>query len=171
MSENSQYSEVMEGCAELAQKLVADWTPYLTGLSTKMGSGSYGPGDASSDFSALAKLALNSLYDIGSKTMDAISIATLGFTEEETIGGYHTDPAKAGGVRTLKLKGDLKSVCGLVLPQERVTLVPDSLVPSATQFDLEVDKDGMKARTYDGYVLATDQAGVTEEIFVSVMLG
>ena len=171
MSEVPQISEAVEGYAVLAQQLVTDWTPYLTGLSAKAAAGSYGPDDASADFSALAKLITDSLFAIGSEAMDALAILTSDFSEESKVGGFETDPAKAGTVRTLTLKGDLKSVSGQVLPKERVTPVPASLVPPATQFGLDVNGDGMKSRTYDGFVLSTDAAGAVQEIPVTVMIG
>lgn len=171
MSEVPQVSEALEGYAVLAQQLVADWTPYLTEVSAKLGSGTYGPDDAGDDFSALAKLIADSLFAIGSEAMDALAILTSDFSEESTIGGFGTDPSKAGTVRTLTVKGDLVSVSGQVLPKGRVTPVPNSLVPPATQFVLDVNGDGMKARTYDGVVLSTDAAGAVQEIPVSVMVG
>lgn len=171
MSEVPQFSEAVEGYAVLAQQLVADWTPYLTGMSAKVGSGTYTQDAASADFSALAKLIADSLFAIGSEAMDALAISTSTFSEESTVGGYGTDAAKAGTVRTLTVKADLTSVTGQVLPKERVTPVPASLAPSSIEFDLDVNGDGMKGRTYDGYVLSTDAAGVVEEIPVSVMIG
>jgi hypothetical protein len=108
---------------------------------------------------------------IGSEAIDALSILTSDFSEETTVGGYGTDPAKAATTRTLSVKDDLKSVSGQVLPKEKVDLQPDTLAPSHTQFVIDVDGDGLKARTYDGHVVATDETGDSEDIFVSVTIG
>ena len=50
--------------------------------------------------------------------------------------------------------------------------VPDQQGARPTIYvHIDVDGDGLKARTYDGYVVATDGAGNAEEIFVSVTIG
>lgn len=171
MSEYPQIGEVIEGYAELAQDLLASWAPYLTSVSAKVGANTYGPADASADFSAWAKLVADSVFRIGSEALDALSILSSDFDEKGAVGVYDVDPQKAIVARTLALKGDLKSVTGKVLPKDRIELVPDTLVPPSTQFELVVDETGMKARTYDGYVLATDAAGAVEEIPVSWTVG
>lgn len=171
MSEVPQISEAVQGYAELAQQLLADWTPYVTGLSTKVAAGTYGPEDIEADFSSLVKLVADSLFAIGSEAVDALAILTSDFSDESTVDGYCTNPAMAGTVRTLTIKGDLKSVTEQVLPKDRVKPVPATLNPKKIAFDLKVDGAEMKARTYDGFVVSTDAAGVVEEIPVSVTIG
>lgn len=170
MSESPQIGEVIEGYAELAQDLLASWTPYLTGLTAKVGANQYGPDDAKADFSVLAKLVTDSMFRIGSEALDALSILSDDFDETGAIDVFDL-PQKVTGHRTLTLKGDLKSVTGKILPKDRIVLVPDTLVPPATQFSMVVDETGMKARTYDGYVLATAATGAVEEIPVSWTVG
>ena len=63
------------------------------------------------------------------------------------------------------------SVSGQKLPKARVKPVPDTLPPQVTAFDLDIDGDGIKARTYDGVIVATDTSGTVEEIKVSVTVG
>jgi len=53
------------------------------------------------------------------------------------------------------------SVTGEVLPKGRITFVPDDhLAPGETEFALEVNGNGVKARTYDGWIVATGANGV-----------
>jgi hypothetical protein len=49
--------------------------------------------------------------------------------------------------------------------------VPATLAVGATDFDLAVNGDGMKARTYDGIIVSADASGGVEEIKVSVTIG
>lgn len=171
MSNVPRFDEVVEGYALLADELLDSWTPFLTTIAAKVNAGTYDPDAATADFPKLAKLVAGSVIGIGLEAFDALAILTSDFSEEKKISGYRTDPAKAATTRTLTVKDDLTSVTGMTLPKSRVTIVPAQLAPSTTQFVLDVDGDGLKARTYDGYVLATDTAGGVEEIFVSVTIG
>jgi len=171
MSDVPRFSEVLEGYQDLASHLLESWTPFISGVSAKVEAGTYDSDEAANDFPTVAKLITDSLMAIGSEAIDALAILTSDFSEETTVGGYATDPAKAATTRTLSVKDDLKSVSGQVLPKERVNLEPDTLAPSHTQFVIDVDGDGLKARTYDGHVVATDEVGGSEEIFVSVTVG
>jgi hypothetical protein len=171
MNEVSRVGEVLEGYAVLVNQLMADWTPYVNDVTTTLSSGSYDAEDAAADFPQLAKLVTDSLMAIGSELVDAYAILTSDFSEQTLVAGYGADPAKATTTRTLTVKGDLVSVSGQVLPHQRVTPVPATLAPTHTQFELDVDADGIKARTYDGFVLVTDAAGSQEEIPVTVMIG
>ena len=171
MNDVNRFGEAYEGYAVLATQLLESWTPFVSDVSAKVGDGTYDAGDAADDFPTFAKLVADSLMAIGSEAIDALAILTSDFDEETTTGGYGTDPAKAGTTRTLTVKDDLKSVSGQVLPKQKVTVKPATLAPTNTQFEIDVDGDGLKARTYDGYVVATDGAGNAEEIFVSVTIG
>jgi hypothetical protein len=171
MSNVPRFSEVFEGYVDLANQLLGSWTPFVSGVSAKVDAGTYDADEAAADFPTVAKLVTDSLILIGSEAIDALSILTSDFSEETTVGGYGTDPAKAATTRTLSVKDDLKSVSGQVLPKEKVDLQPDTLAPSHTQFVIDVDGDGLKARTYDGHVVATDETGDSEDIFVSVTIG
>ena len=95
-------------------------------------------------------------------------------SEDENV-TYAVGAGKAGSTRTLVLKDDLKSFTGEKLLKNRVKIKPDPLSSSDTQFTLEVNGDGVKARTYDGYVVVTTAtAGApadVDEIFVSVTIG
>jgi hypothetical protein len=171
MSDPPRFSEVFEGYVDLANHLLGSWTPFVSGVSAKVDAGTYDSGEAAKDFPTVAKLITDSMMAIGSEAIDALAILTSDFSEETTVGGYGTDPAKAATTRTLSVKSDLTSVSGQVLPKAKVDLKPETLAPTFTQFVLDVDGDGLKARTYDGYVVATDEAGGSEEIFVSVTIG
>lgn len=170
MSDVDRFGEVFEGYLELAKDLLASWTPFVTSVSAK--AGTYSSADASADFPAGVKLVADSLMDIGSEAIDALAILTGDFSEEVEVVGY-TDPAKSGAARTLALKDDLKSASGETLRKELVRIRPAAHVlgPNETEFILKVNGDGLKARTYDGIVVATDNAVVVDEIFVSVTIG
>jgi hypothetical protein len=163
--------KVVKGYEVLADQLLKTWSPYLTAVSTKVAAGNYQPAQAEADFSAGFALAMKSMLAIGSEGLDAISIMTSTFSEQEHVGGYHTDTAHASTARTLTVKADLVSASGQTLPKARVKPSPDTLAPNTTGFDLDVNGDGMKARTYDGVVVATDASGAVEEIQVSVTIG
>lgn len=171
MSDNLHLDEVAQGYDVLAEQLLKDWSPYLTAVSAKAAAGTYQAADAEADFSAGFALAVKSMMAIGSEALDAVSIMTSTFSEQEHVGGYHTGQVHAGTVRTLTVKADLVSVSGQKLPKARVKPVPETLAPNLTGFDLDVNGDGMKARTYDGVVVATDASGGVEEIKVSVTIG
>jgi hypothetical protein len=172
MSDDLHLGEVIEGYGVLADQLVTNWAPYVKAVSTKLAGGNYASTDAEADVAAGFKLAMNSMLAIGSEAIDAVSIMTNNYSEQTHLGGYHADPAYAGTVRTLVVAADLESASGQKLPKARVKPVPTTLAPNLTGFDLDVDGDGMKARTYDGVVVVTDAAGVVvEEIKVSVTIG
>lgn len=169
MDELTRLTEVLEGYAELAAELATNWASFLHDLSTKAGTGAYGPDEAAADFPAAARLALTSLMAIGSEAVDALAIMTSDFSEETTEGGLTLPAAKTS--RTLAVKADFTSVTGKVLPKDRITIVPNHLAPGETQFALEVDGDGLKARTYDGWVVATDADGAEVEVKETVTIG
>lgn len=171
MSETPKFGEVFEGYAELANQLLGIWTPFVSGVSSKVDAGTYDAGEAAKDFPTVAKHITDSLILIGSEAIDALAILTSDFSEETTVVGYGTNPAKAATTRTLSVKDDLKSVSGQKILKEKVALKPHTLAPTHTQFVIGVDGDGLKARTYDGHVVATDETGGTEDIFVSVTIG
>jgi hypothetical protein len=156
---------------ELADQLIENWTPYVTGVAAKLDANGYGAKEAEADLPVVAKLVTKSALSAGFEALDVAAILTDEFSEQKVVGGFRADPAKSGTDRTLTLKGNLKSVTGPEIPVARVKVVPDKLPPQATDFALEVNGDGLKARTYDGYVVATDPAGAVEEIFVSVTIG
>ncbi|MCX6397949.1 MAG: hypothetical protein NTV23_15785 [Propionibacteriales bacterium] len=171
MSENLQIGEVLEGYAEATQELVAEWTPYLTGLSGKATSGSYGPTEVADEFPALVQLVAASLFKLSGQAVRTVEVLSSDLTEAPSVDGYVVAAQKVATTLTLKLKGDLVSVTGEVLPMKQVTLVPDHVVAPA-DFDVVADGNGFKARTYDGMVLATDPTGaLVQEIFVSVSVG
>jgi hypothetical protein len=169
MDEVDRFSEVLDGYSELTEELLAAWTPFLSDLSTKLGAGPYGADEAAADFPTAAKLTLQSMIAVGSEAIDAISVMTLGFGETATVD--HSKFAKAPTVRSLAVKADLQSVSGETLPKGDVTIHPDQLPPNETDFTLHADGDGIKARTYDGWVVATDPDGVTSEVSVTVTFG
>jgi hypothetical protein len=171
MSDVPRFGEVLEGYVDLARHLLQSWTPFVSTVSARVDAGTYDSNAAASDFPTLVKLITDSMMAIGSEAIDAVAILTSDFSEETKVAGYGTDPAKAATTRTLSVKEDLKSVSGQKIPKERVTLKPHTLPPGHTQFVIDVDGDGLKARTYDGYVVATDETGGTEDIFVSVTIG
>jgi hypothetical protein len=163
------FSEVLEGYAERARGLVTAWTPFLDDLATRLGAGPYGTDDAAADFPAAAKLAVESMTGLAAEAFDAVSIVTLGFSETATVGGLKF--AKAPTVRALTAKADFTSVTGETLPKSHLTIVPDQLAPNETEFALVADGDGVKARTYDGWVVATDPKGATSETRATVTIG
>lgn len=171
MAEVPRLTEAFEGYVVLAEELLAGWTPVATDVATKIGSGSYDPDDLAADFSRVAKLLADAWMAIGSEAVDAISILTSSFSEQTSVDGYGTDPQKAGGERTLTIEADLVSKSGKVLPASQVIPVPTTLPPHHTRFRLDVNGAGMKARTYDGHVVATDEDGNADAIFVSVTIG
>ncbi|MFL6088583.1 MAG: hypothetical protein ACJ71Z_00380 [Aeromicrobium sp.] len=165
------FSEVLEGYLDLGSQLLNTWTPYVEDVSTKVDAGTYQAADAANDAPKVAKLVAESWTWIGAEAIDAVAILTGNFSEKEVVIGYQTDLKKAAKMRTLALKGNLKSVTGLELPAASVTVAPATLAPNVTAFTLSFDGDGFKARTYDGHVVATDEDGVMEEVFVSVTIG
>lgn len=170
MNDVPRFSEVLEGYLDLASQLLNHWTPFLNGVSAQVEAGTYQATDATTGFPAAAKLVADSWMWIGSEAIDALAILTKDFGEQEVVTGYAT--LSTGTTRTLALKGPLKSVTDKELPAHRVTIVPTTLDPNSTEFALHVNGDGMKARTYDGWVVATPaQGGVAEEVFVSVTIG
>lgn len=171
MSDDLHLGEVVEGYAVLATELLKEWSPMVSALSTKVAAGNYQLDDAAADFSAGVKLVASSLFAIGSEAMDAVTVMTSSYSEQRLISGYGTDPTRASTVRSLMVKADLESITGRTLPKERVKPVPATLAVGATDFDLAVNGDGMKARTYDGIIVATDASGGVEEIKVSVTIG
>lgn len=171
MTDDLHLDKVVKGYGVLADQLLKTWSPYLTAVSTKVSAGNYQPAQAEADFSTGFALAMKSMLAIGSEALDAISIMTSTFSELEHVSGYHADAAHAGTARTLAVKADLVSASGQALPKARVKPVPSTLAPNATSFDLDVNGDGLKARTYDGLVVATDASGAVEEIQISVTIG
>lgn len=176
MSDVPQVSEAFEGCVVLATELLGKWTLLVGGIAAQIDAGTYDNEAAAAEFPKAAKLGTDSLFLIGSEAVDAISILTSDFSEQVKVTGYGTDPKQAGTTRTLAWKDDLVSVTGAKLPQAKAKLGPATLPPGQTQFTVEVDGSGLKARTYDGYVVATSAATATvpasvEEIFVSVTIG
>ena len=170
MSDVDRFGEVFEGYVDLAKDLLTSWTPFVTAVSTKANSGTYTANDAEADFPAAAKLVVDSLMDVGSEAIDALSILTGDFSEDVEVICY-CDAAKSGSQRTLALKDKLKSVSGQELDASLVKIKPQPLGGNETQFTLTVNGDGLKARTYDGTVVATAGGKVVEEIFVSVTIG
>jgi hypothetical protein len=168
MGEVDRFSEVLDGYSELTNELLAAWTAFLTGLSTTLGAGSYGPAEAASDFPAAAKLAVDSMIAIASEAVDAVSILTSSFSEEATEDGVF---AKANTDRILTPEADFVSVTGEVLAKSRITFHPAQLPAGKTDFELKVDGDGVKARTYDGWVVATDSEGHADRVPETVTVG
>jgi predicted phage tail protein len=171
MNDVDRLTEVIEGYAVLAGVLLKKWSPFLTVVSAKAAAGSYQATDAKSDFPTAAKLVAETMMAFGSEAVDALSIATSSFSEQMSTSEYTSNPAHAGTTRTVLVKADLVSATGKTLPKARVKPVPDTLAPTLTTFALDVDCDGMKARTYDGVIVVTDVAGDVEEILVSVTVG
>jgi hypothetical protein len=167
--EVDRFSEMLEGYADRSRELVAAWAPFLNDLSTRLEAGPYGPDEATADFPAVARLTVESIVALGAEAFDAASIMTVSFDEKETVGGLML--AKASTTRTLTVKDDLKSVSGETLPKNHVTIDPDHLAPQETTFALSADGTGVKARTYDGWVVATDPNGVSSEVPVTVTIG
>ena len=156
MDEVDRVSEVLDGYSELTKELLAGWTPFLSNLSTKLGAGPYGVDEAAADFPAAAKLTVDSMIAIGSEAIDALSVLTDPFSDETTEDGVL---AKANTARVLTVEADFVSVTGEVLPKSRITFEPDPLPPGETEFALKVNDIGLKARTYDGWVVATNPNG------------
>jgi len=171
MNDVDRLGEVIEGYATLAGVLLKKWSPYLTAVSAKAAAGNYQAADAKADFPAAAKLVVETMLAFGSEAVDALSIATNSFSEQMSTSEYTSNPANAGTTRTVLVKADLVSATGKTLPKERVKPAPGTLAPNLTKFTLDVDCDGMKARTYDGVIVVTDMAGDVEEILVSVTVG
>jgi len=171
MSDVPRFSEAFEGYTDLASELLKNWTPFVTSVSAKVGDRAYTPEQAGEDFAAFAKLATQSLALVASEGLDALSVLTSGFSEELEVGDLSTGSVDASTTRTLTPKGDFLSVTGEVLPKSRIKVVPDTLAPNETKFVLDVDGTGLKARTYDGFVVATDEAGGTYDHPESVTIG
>jgi len=171
MTDGSPLGEALEGYGVMFQDLVDDWTPYLTALSAKVGADTYGPDEAKAEFPALAKLVVDSMIRVGSEAVDALEILTSDFDETSSEAYHVVKPLTVTGAVTLTLADDLRSVTGEVLPRSKVTVVPATAVVPDLDFTLEVDGNGLKARTYDGFVRATDANGVVEDFFVSRTIG
>jgi hypothetical protein len=171
MDDVDRLREVIEGYAVLADVLVKKWSPHVTAVSAKVAGGDYKAADAEADFPVTAKLVAETILALGGEALDAVSISTVTFSEQMSTGEYTTQAAMAGSIRTIAVKADLVSATGKTLPKTRVKPVPDTLAPGATKFKLDVDCDGMKARTYDGLIVVTDASGAVEEIAVSVTIG
>ena len=165
----SRFGEVLDGYSDLVDELQASWAQFLNGISTKLAAGPYGPDDAAADFPAAVQLALESMIAVGSEAFDALSIMTSSFSEKTTEGGLVL--AKSNLARALTVKADFVSVTGEVLPKDQITISPDQLPPGETQFALEVNTDGVKARTYDGWVVATPANGKADEVRKTVTIG
>lgn len=175
MSDFPRFGEAFEGYVERVNELLDEWTPFIKAVSGKIDAGTYDGDSASADFPRVAKLVADSLFGLGSEAIDALAILTSDFSEEEKV-TYSVGAAKAGSTRTLALKGDLTSVTGQVLPKSRVKFKPSTLHSADSAFTLDVNGDGLKARTYDGYVVITTVASATspadvDEMFVSVTIG
>ncbi|MCW2786934.1 MAG: hypothetical protein JWP74_3451 [Marmoricola sp.] len=170
MSESPQLGELLESYGGLAQQLLTRWTPFLTAASDKVATGTYGKDDAAEDFSAMAKLVLDTAVLTGYTALGGMAILTTDSSTEQTTGEFSTDPKLAGTPRVLTLQGDLKSATGKVLPVDRVTPQPATLPPRSTQFDLHVDGSDVAAAIYRGTALSTDATGAVEEVAVSVSL-
>lgn len=171
MSDDLHLGEVMEGYTVLVGELLKEWSPWVTAVATKMATGTYQQADVEADFPAGVKLVASSLFAIGSEAVDAVTVMTSTYDEQRLISGFGTDPGRATAVRSLVVKADLESVTGRTLPKERVKAVPATLAVGVTEFDLAVNGYGMKARTYDGIIVATDASGGVEEVKVSVTIG
>jgi hypothetical protein len=171
MSDVPRFSEALEGFGELATALVKQWTPFLTSVSAKVGAGPYTSNDAAVDFPAFAKLVTDSVIAIGSEGLDAVSILTGDFSEQFTIGALSTGSFSVDSVRTLAPKAAFKSVSGAELPTSHIIVDPATLAPHVTDFSLQVTVTGVKARTYDGSIVATDEKGDTKEFPMTVMVG
>lgn len=178
MSDSARFGEALEGWVERANELLDEWTPFLQSVSAKIDAGTYDANAASADFPAAARLVARSVIGLGAEAIDAVAILTSDFSEVDEV-TYFIGAVKAGSTRTLSLKDDLKSFTGEKLLKNRVKIKPDPLSPSDTQFTLEVNGDGVKARTYDGHVVVTTTtagAGAAastdvDEILVSVTIG
>jgi len=174
MSSVPRFSEAVEGYGELAQELLGQWAPFAKSVAAKVDAGTYDGGAASADFPVVAKLVTDSWVAIGSEAIDALSILTSDFSEDGRVIGYSTK--KATLPRTLAVKGALKSVTGEVLPHAQIAVEPATLSENETAFVLVFDAHGLKARTYDGWIVATSPAtgsapASVEEIPVSVTIG
>ena len=167
MDDVSRIREVVEGYLDLGTQLLKTWTPFVNDVAAKVDTGTFDAADAADDFPTAANLVAHSWMLIGSEAIDALAVLTKSFGEDEAVVGYRTTLAGA----TLAVKGDLESVTKQTLQASRVTVRPAKLAPNDTMFTLEVDGDGLKARTYDGCVVATAENGDTEEVFVSVTIG
>jgi hypothetical protein len=177
MSDFPRFGEAFEGWVERVNELLNEWTPFITSVSAKIDAGTYDADAVSADFPTVAKLVSDSLIGLGAEAVDAVAILTADTSEVEQV-TYILGAGKAGSTRALALKGDLASVTGPVLPKGRVKIKPDTLSSSDTRFTLEVNGDGLKARTYDGYVVVTTATAATanapadvDEILVSVTIG
>jgi hypothetical protein len=176
MSDFRGFDEAWEGYVGRVNELLDEWTPFISTVSDKVDAGTYDANAVSADFPTAVKLVAQSLIGLGAEALDSLASLSSDFSEEELVLGYATDKAKAGAKRTLAVKADLNSVTGEVLPMDRVKPVPTELDPGITTFELDVDGDGMKARTYDGYIVATSPAippapADIEEIPISVTIG
>ncbi|MDQ2648443.1 MAG: hypothetical protein M3Z03_02680 [Actinomycetota bacterium] len=165
----SRTGEALEGWGQAAQELVAEWTSYASKLTTKTESGSYAAEDGSADFATGLQLVVSSFMKLGVEALDSISILTEEVDPDEDSGVFLTSPS--GQVRTLAIPNDLVSVTGTTLPAAKVTLHPATLKAGEQVFRLEVATKGVKARIYDGEVVATATDGSTETIAVKVTIG
>lgn len=176
MSDSARFGEALEGYVERVNELVDEWTPFITSVSARIDAGTYDADAVSADFPKVAKLVADSLIGLGAEAIDALAILTSDFSEADEV-TYFIGAAKTGSTRTLALKDDLKSFTGEKLLKNRVKIKPDPVSPSDTQFTLKVNGDGLKARTYDGYVVVTTTtAGAVaspdvDELLVSVTIG
>ncbi|MCW2786553.1 MAG: hypothetical protein JWP74_3070 [Marmoricola sp.] len=169
-TEAEKFNAVVDGYVELAQDLIAGWTPFLGGLSAKVTSTSFGPEQAAAEFPMFAKLLSDTMVRVFCEAGDALSTLTTSYDQHSVV-HVEFDPVPGAGVLTLSLEGDLVSAENDVMPKERFTLVPDKLVPPDTSCDLKFDGAGLQPTSYNGWLVSTDANGAeVARTFVSAMV-
>ena len=171
MNDVPRISEALEGYGDLASDLEKKWTPFLKQVAVRANDGVYTQTDAEADFPAFAKVVADSLFLTAAQAVRALSILTGDFSTTQTVDATAVDDATT--TRKLSVADDFVSVTKEVLPKSRLTMVPDTLAPGEKAFKLVIQEDGMKARTFDGVVVATvtDPSGGTFEYPQTVTIG
>lgn len=171
MNDVPRISEALEGFGDLVSDLEKKWTPFMKQVAVRADDGGYSQSDAEADFPSFVKVVADSLFLAVAQAVRALSILTGDFSTTQTVDATAVDDATT--TRKLAVTDDFVSVTTEVLPKSRVTVVPDTLAPGEKAYKLVIDEDGMKARTYDGVVVATvmDPSGGTFEYPQTVTIG
>ncbi len=155
----------VEGYLQLADWWLESWGAHATSMAKKLDAGTYTADDAASDLSTCASLAVETMVLVVNEAFDAAAVLS-GAQDQPNIAtspkfAVSSSPAPTGNlVRTLHLAGPLLADLGTdSLPVAVVSIVPGSLNPGDTVFELVADATGHAGVSYSGAVNVHDPAG------------
>jgi hypothetical protein len=165
--------EVAEECADLATLWAQQWGTFVTGVATKLDSGTYDATAANADFAAGAQLVAQGWMDLAGKALDSLAIIT-GQEDEPYV--VASDPYMSSQVasalpqiRTLTLAGPLVAALGCdQIPVAAVTFAPPELDSNHNDFVMVVDATGHDGSTYYGQVIVGPPTNETIAVEVTV---